>query len=329
MEEQKVMKPLTAREKDVLDVMTKYIEQYNMQPTIREIARELGMSSPGNIHRIISNLKKKDYLDFGEKWHIGYPLLGAQSNVSGAASPEDSQAFLNEEERKVLDEIIRVKTETGVAPTIRELVNAVGIPGTGAIHRVLRSLEAKHYLELYPQEESGIALVPPKQDLYPVIVGRVPSSEKDFNIDQWNGVGRPNVIWLTLRYILEPFHAASAEQICIVEILDDSMVAEDIWKSDLVLVDRRKVAVDGDIVLASFQERVVLRILSLSSRRDLLVLKPATDYKDRTGKVNRFEEVVAKPEEIKIMGVAVGLVRRNLRQHRGSKERRSRRTQGS
>jgi len=53
---------LTDRQKSVLAFIAEYQRQNAIAPTVREIARHLGLSSPGGIHRILTVLKERGYL---------------------------------------------------------------------------------------------------------------------------------------------------------------------------------------------------------------------------------------------------------------------------
>ncbi|MDH3347781.1 MAG: transcriptional repressor LexA [Desulfobulbaceae bacterium] len=57
------MDDLTPRQRDVFDYIIVYREQNGIAPTIREICRYLGLSSPGGIHRILRVLVDKGYIE--------------------------------------------------------------------------------------------------------------------------------------------------------------------------------------------------------------------------------------------------------------------------
>lgn len=53
------MEKLTARQKDVLDYIKSYIVSHGYCPSVREIGKALGISSPATIHAHLKNLEKK------------------------------------------------------------------------------------------------------------------------------------------------------------------------------------------------------------------------------------------------------------------------------
>lgn len=56
------METLTKRQNDILDYIKNYIVDHGYPPTIREIGKDLGLSSPATIHAHLSNLEKKGFI---------------------------------------------------------------------------------------------------------------------------------------------------------------------------------------------------------------------------------------------------------------------------
>ncbi|MDD3241734.1 MAG: transcriptional repressor LexA [Bacilli bacterium] len=56
------MDKLTSRQSDILDVLKKYISKYGYPPTVREIGKEIGLSSPATIHFHLTKLEEKGYI---------------------------------------------------------------------------------------------------------------------------------------------------------------------------------------------------------------------------------------------------------------------------
>jgi repressor LexA len=90
------MDDLTPRQQSVLAFITDFQREFAIAPTVREIAAQLGLSSPGGIHRILNVLKERGYLGSDEakmrSWRSlrplpggGIPLLG---NIAGGTPME-------------------------------------------------------------------------------------------------------------------------------------------------------------------------------------------------------------------------------------------------
>ena len=53
------LKDLTKRQEEILDYIKSYIASHGYPPAIREIGKDLGLSSPATIHAHLANLEKK------------------------------------------------------------------------------------------------------------------------------------------------------------------------------------------------------------------------------------------------------------------------------
>lgn len=56
------METLTKRQNDILNYIKNYIVVHGYPPTIREIGKDLGLSSPATIHAHLANLEKKGFI---------------------------------------------------------------------------------------------------------------------------------------------------------------------------------------------------------------------------------------------------------------------------
>lgn len=69
------MEILTKRQEDILNYIKKYIVSHGYPPTVREIGKELDLSSPATIHTHLSNLEKKGYIRKEETKNRAIELL--------------------------------------------------------------------------------------------------------------------------------------------------------------------------------------------------------------------------------------------------------------
>ena len=54
--------PLTKRQKEILDFLQVYLEEYGYAPSFEEIARRFGYSSLATVHEHLENLREKGYI---------------------------------------------------------------------------------------------------------------------------------------------------------------------------------------------------------------------------------------------------------------------------
>lgn len=69
------MDKLTNRQEDILQFIKKYLVKYGYPPTVREIGRSLGLSSPATIHSHLQNLESKGYIKKDDNKNRALELL--------------------------------------------------------------------------------------------------------------------------------------------------------------------------------------------------------------------------------------------------------------
>lgn len=69
------MKELTPRQNEILSYIKKYVASHGYPPTIREIGKDLGVSSPATIHAHLENLEKKGFIRKQETKNRALELL--------------------------------------------------------------------------------------------------------------------------------------------------------------------------------------------------------------------------------------------------------------
>lgn len=69
------METLTKRQEDILTYIKKFMVTHGYPPTVREIGKDLGVSSPATIHTHLSNLEKKGFIKKEETKNRAIELL--------------------------------------------------------------------------------------------------------------------------------------------------------------------------------------------------------------------------------------------------------------
>lgn len=69
------MKELTKRQGEILTFIKEYIVKYGYPPTVREIGKALGVSSPATIHAHLNNLESKGFIKKEESKNRAIELL--------------------------------------------------------------------------------------------------------------------------------------------------------------------------------------------------------------------------------------------------------------
>lgn len=69
------MEELTRRQEEILNFIKKYIVSYGYPPTVREIGKAIGVSSPATIHAHLTNLENKGFIKKEETKNRAIELL--------------------------------------------------------------------------------------------------------------------------------------------------------------------------------------------------------------------------------------------------------------
>ncbi|MDZ7723411.1 MAG: transcriptional repressor LexA [candidate division KSB1 bacterium] len=105
------MKPLTARQKQVLDIIIQFIREYRFPPTLKEITDLLGASSRNTAVKHVQALTKKGYLHWeknkarsirildsggqeSDKTQVSLPLVGSVTAGSPMLSEENIERHI-------------------------------------------------------------------------------------------------------------------------------------------------------------------------------------------------------------------------------------------
>lgn len=157
---------------------------------------------------------------------------------------------LSDRRLQILDFIVRATQERGYPPTVREIGQSVGLTSSSSVHFHLRALEKAGYLErdgsltraLRPKSVAGAqnARVVP-------LLGKVAAGEPI----------------LAMQHIEDnlplPEGLFPDGDLFLLRVRGDSMIKAGIMDGDMVVVQRRQSADNGDIVVAMLEEEATVK----------------------------------------------------------------------
>ncbi len=168
--------------------------------------------------------------------------------------------MLTPAEQRVL-QIFRSYTEReGHPPLLREIGQALGIRSKGTLHRYVRSLIKKGYLQEGQGGWRGIALARPhRRPLVFPLLGRIAAGRPLEAIPGQEEIDLASLLGGAETYVLK--------------VAGDSMIAADILDGDLVFLRRQETAESGDIVSALIdgEEATLKRFRRRPNGRVLLI----------------------------------------------------------
>jgi len=149
-------------------------------------------------------------------------------------------------QRQVYDFISRFVTEKGYSPSFEEIGGGLGLNSLATVHKHITNLEKKGLLTRHYNRSRSIDLLPPKGKLKQSmavnsmmalpLLGRIAAGQPI------EALQNPETISLA--------DFVQSRDVFVLEVGGDSMQDEGILDGDYVLVEKTKVAHNGDIVVA-------------------------------------------------------------------------------
>jgi len=167
--------------------------------------------------------------------------------------------------RQVYDFVRAYTARHGYAPKLREIAGHLGIRSRGVVHRYLRALEAEGLLRIEPDRARGIRLR-----------GRVAAAARPGQLPLLGRIaaGRPiEAIPGEDEIDLSEFFVNHNR--FVLRVAGDSMIEDGILDGDMVVVEKRDTADNGEIVVALI-DGVEATLKRLQKNRDgSVTLRPA------------------------------------------------------
>lgn len=179
------MQQLTARQQQVLEIVTQHLSEYGYPPSLREIGRKLGVSGTLGIMKHLEALERKGYLRRQEGSSRGITLLHRSQGVSlpivgvvraGALHPaiEDVEGHftVDAQLRSGGTFFLRVKGDSMIHAHIREGDLALVRPQPSAENRdiVVAMVGGEATLKRFYREKHQIRLQPENPNYDPILI---------------------------------------------------------------------------------------------------------------------------------------------------------------
>jgi len=197
--------------------------------------------------------------------------------------------YLTKRQKEILDYINRYVDENGYAPTLKEIGTGFGLSSPATVYNHIELLVQKGYLKKTPHQGRGIELVDgdPVRTIEVPILGQISAARTIQATTAGETVNLP-----------PDFIARKA--IYALRVLGNSMTNEHVCDGDLIIVEDRTTAEDGEMVLASLEDKkVFLRKHYLEGQRTRFQpTNPAGD------------SWLVDKERVRVQGVVAGLMRR-------------------
>jgi repressor LexA len=198
---------------------------------------------------------------------------------------------LTRRQKEILDFLGRHIERKGYAPTIEEIGEHFGLRSLATVHKHLTNLQQKGLIKREWNRSRALELVPSEIKVRAVelpLMGRV-------------AAGTPIEAVTGTETIFVPEDMVGRRETYVLQVKGDSMIDEQIRDGDYVIVESRKHARDGEMVIALLDDdRVTLKKL----------------YRERGGRVRlqpanaRLKPIYVDGNALKVQGVVIGVLRR-------------------
>ncbi len=200
--------------------------------------------------------------------------------------------YLTERQRDILAFIRQFQSDRGVAPTHREICDHFGFSSYGTVYKHLSLLQKKGLIRRDWNQKRGVEVVDQDE-------GRRQENMRELPLFGYIAAGRPLDIEVSNETIAVPEHLTTRGENYVLKVRGDSMVDDGILDGDLVIIARRELADNGEMVVANVNGEVTLKRLYREGER--VRLQPANSM---------MSPIFAAARDVAVQGVVVGLMRR-------------------
>ncbi len=199
---------------------------------------------------------------------------------------------LTPKQRAALEFIRCFFSEWGYAPTVAEIRDGLGVSSTSTVHKHLKNLVEKGYLESLPKKSRGLSVKPQ--------INTVAGGGVEIPLLGCVTAGQPIEINELPETITLPESMIGRGETFVLEVKGTSMIDEAIKDGDLVIVEKRNTANNGDMVIACIDnEEVTLKRIYKEGKR--VRLQPSNPV---------MPPIIIENQNVTIKGIVMGVLRK-------------------
>lgn len=197
---------------------------------------------------------------------------------------------LTKRQREILNYLADFIQQQGYAPSLEEIGQRFGLSSLATIHKHLTNLEGKGFIRRSWNKSRSIEIVPTKHG----------AQSRELDLMGYVAAGEPIEAVATLESIAVPEMIIGNNRAYVLRVRGDSMIDEQIRDGDYVVVEDRKTAENGEMVIALLNNAEVT-LKMLFRENDSVRLQPAN---------RKMEPIIIRAVDLRIQGVVVGIMRR-------------------
>ena len=194
--------------------------------------------------------------------------------------------MVNEEKlTKVMDYIRKFTEENGYTPSVREIGKECGIKSTATVHSYIEKLQTKGYLSKTDNKKRA-GTISKSSGVNIPLIGTVTAGQPIFAYENYED------------YYTFPAGEFKGENLFMLRVQGSSMIDAGICDGDKIIVRKQEVAQNGEIVVALVDDCATVK--RFYAKNGQIILHPENET---------LSDMIFAPEEVKILGKVVGLMR--------------------
>ena len=197
---------------------------------------------------------------------------------------------LTKRQREILDYVSEFIEQHGYAPSLEEIGRRFGLSSLATVHKHLTNLQDKGFIRRAWNRSRSLELVPTRMG------GRA----LDLPLLGYVAAGAPIEAVVSNETVTVPEDLVGLRDTYALRVRGDSMIDEQIRDGDLVVVEDRQTAQNGEMVIALL-EGAEVTLKKFYRENGHIRLQPANDA---------VAPIIVRADKVQVQGVVVGVMRR-------------------
>ena len=197
---------------------------------------------------------------------------------------------LTKRQREILDYLNDFIQQHGYAPSLEEIGRRFGLSSLATVHKHLTNLQEKGFIKRSWNRSRSVELIP----------ARVGTRSVEVPLLGYVAAGSPIEAIAGAETINVPEDLVGKRDTYVLRVKGDSMIDEQIRDGDFVIVEDRKTADNGEMVIALVGGADVT-LKKFYREQGRIRLQPANPA---------MQPMLFDPEQIQVQGVVIGVMRR-------------------
>ena len=277
------MQPLTKRQREILDYLQEFIQQHGYAPSLEEVGRRFNLSSLATVHKHLTNLQEKGFIRRSWNRSRSVELLSARTGQRAIELP-----LLGYVAAGLPIEAV-ASAETIAVP--EDLVGKrFNLSSLATVHKHLTNLQEKGFIKRAWNRSRSVELVPT----------RVGTRAVELPMLGFVAAGMPIEAVAGNETIAVPEDLVGRRDTYVLRVRGNSMIDEQIRDGDYVIVEDRRSADNGEMVIAlvSGTDVTLKKFYRENGRVRLQPANPA------------MQPIMLEPDRVQVQGVVVGVMRK-------------------